>query len=723
LRPVPPGVTGELYLAGGGLARGYLGAPGLTAERFVADPFGAPGGRLYRTGDLARWTADGRLDYVGRADDQVKIRGFRIEPAETESVLTGHQGIAQALVTIRQDGPRRQLVAYVVPAPDAPEAPGAGELRGWVAARLPDHMVPAAVVVLDRFPELANGKLDRAALPAPDFSALSGGRAPATPVEEALCAVFAEVLGLERVGADDDFFVLGGDSIVAMQLVGRARARGVRITPRLVFRHRTAAALGGVAGSLTSAGPRHEDDGTGTVSLTPVMHWLRELGGPFASYHQAAVVRTPAELDGPGLTAVLQALADRHDMLRSRLVRASEEDWSLVVPPVGAVDAAGWLERVDVAGLDAGALAATVREHALAARARLDPDAGVVVRAVWFDAGGVPGRLLLMAHHLVVDGVSWRVLLPDLAAAWRDVRAGRAVRLDPVETSFARWSRLLAELARKPAREAELETWKAVLDGEPFPLPRRPEPDRDTAATRREVVLRLPADRTGPLLSTVPAAFGAGVDDVLLAALALAFADWRRRRGGTETSLLVDLEGHGRVEELAGDDVDLSRTVGWFTGVHPVRLDAGGIDVDAALAGGAEADEAVRRVRELRRALPANGVGHGMLRYLNPRTREVLSALEPARVEFNYLGRFGVPKDTDWSYAPEDDVADVGPEPAMRQGHALEINVVTEDRADGPVLAAHWAHLAELLPDEAVQDLAGTWFRALQALIVRAREK
>ncbi|MBQ1088778.1 non-ribosomal peptide synthetase [Streptomyces sp. B93] len=723
LRPVPPGVTGELYLAGGGLARGYLGAPGLTAERFVADPFGAPGGRLYRTGDLARWTADGRLDYLGRADDQVKIRGFRIEPAETESVLTGHQGIAQALVTVRQDGPRRQLVAYVVPAPDAPEAPGAGELRGWVAARLPDHMVPAAVVVLDRFPELANGKLDRAALPAPDFSALSGGRAPATPVEEALCAVFAEVLGLERVGADDDFFVLGGDSIVAMQLVGRARARGVRITPRLVFRHRTAAALGAVAGSLAAAGPRHGDDGTGTVSLTPVMHWLRELGGPFASYHQAAVVRTPAELDGPGLTAVLQALADRHDMLRARLVRASEEDWSLVVPPVGAVDAAGWVERVDVAGLGAGALAATVREHALAARARLDPDAGVVVRAVWFDAGGAPGRLLLMAHHLVVDGVSWRVLLPDLAAAWRDVRAGRAVRLDPVETSFARWSRLLTELAREPAREAELETWTAVLGGEPFPLPRRPEPDRDTAATRREVVLRLPADRTGPLLSTVPAAFGAGVDDVLLAALALAFADWRRRHGGTETSLLVDLEGHGRVEELAGDDVDLSRTVGWFTGIHPVRLDAGGIDVDAALAGGAEADEAVRRVRELRRALPANGVGHGMLRYLNPRTREVLSALEPARVEFNYLGRFGVPEETDWSYAPEDDVADVGPEPAMRQGHALEINVVTEDRADGPVLAAHWAHLAELLPGEAVQDLAGTWFRALQALIVRAREK
>ncbi|MFE6281176.1 amino acid adenylation domain-containing protein [Streptomyces sp. NPDC057877] len=722
LRPVPPGVTGELYLAGGGLARGYLGAPGLTAERFVADPFGAPGGRLYRTGDLARWTPDGRLDYLGRADDQVKIRGFRIEPAETESALTGHPAVGQALVTVRQDGPRKQLVAYVVPVPGA-VAPDPAELRGRVAARLPDHMVPAAVVALDRFPELANGKLDRAALPAPDFSALSSGRPPATPVEEALCAVFAEVLGLERVGVDDDFFVLGGDSIVAMQLVGRARAAGVRISPRLVFRHRTVAALGAVAASATAAGPRTEDDGTGSVPLTPVMHWLRELGGPFASYHQAAVVRTPAELDLPGLTGVLQALADRHDMLRATLVRPAGGDWSLHVPPVGAVDAAGWLERVDVAGLDAGALAATVREHAHAARALLDPDAGVMVRAVWFDAGGAPGRLLLMAHHLVVDGVSWRVLLPDLAAAWRDVRAGRAARLDPVETSFARWSRLLAELAREPAREAEWEDWTAVLDGEPFPLDRRPDPDRDTAATRREVVLRLPADRTGPLLSTVPAAFGAGVDDVLLAALALAFADWRRRQGGAETSLLVDLEGHGRAAELAGDEVDLSRTVGWFTSVHPVRLDAGPLDLASAFAGGAEAEEAVRRVREHRGSLPANGVGHGLLRYLNPRTRDVLAAFEPARVEFNYLGRFGVPEETDWSYAPEDDVADIGPEPGMRQGHALEINVVTEDRADGPVLAAHWVHLAELLPGKAVRDLAETWFRALEGLIARARDR
>ncbi|MBX9398208.1 amino acid adenylation domain-containing protein [Streptomyces sp. TRM72054] len=723
LQPVPPGVTGELYLAGGGLARGYLGAPALTAERFVADPFGAPGTRLYRTGDLARWTADGRIDYLGRADDQVKIRGFRIEPAEIESVLTAHPAVAQALVTVRQQGQRKQLVAYVIPAPGS--APDPADLRAHVAARLPDHMVPAAVVPLERFPQLANGKLDRAALPAPDFSALSSGRAPATPVEKALCAVFAEVLGLEQVGVDDDFFALGGDSIVAMQLVGRARAAGVRITPRLVFRHRTVAGLSTVAESADTAAPRAEDDGTGTVPLTPVMHWLRELGGPFSTYHQAALVRTPAELDLPGLSAVLQALADRHDLLRARLVRPSRdatEDWSLHVPPVGAVDAAAWIDRVDVAGHDAQALGEAVREHAHAARALLDPDSGAMVRAVWFDAGDAPGRLLLMAHHLVVDGVSWRVLLPDLAAAWQDVSAGRPVRLDPVDTSFARWSRLLSELAQAPEHEAELPVWTAVLEGgsEPFPLVRALDPDLDTTATQREVITRLPAERTGPLLSTVPAAFGAGVNDVLLAGLALAFADWRRRGGGTDTSVLVDLEGHGREEDLAGDDVDLSRTVGWFTSVFPVRLDPGPAVPADAFAGGPAAEEAVRRVREHLASLPANGVGYGMLRHLNPRTREVLAAREPARIEFNYLGRFGIPEETDWSYAPEEDAADIGPEAAMREGHALSINVVTEDRADGPVLAAHWSYLEGLLPRETVEDLAGTWFRALEGLVARA---
>lgn len=724
LQPLPPGVTGELYLAGGGLARGYLDRPALTAERFVADPFGPPGSRLYRTGDLARWTADGQIDYLGRADDQVKIRGFRIEPGEIESVLSSHPDVAQAVVTVRQEGPRKLLVAYVVPV--AGRLPDAGRLRAHVGGQLPDYMVPAAVVLLDRLPALANGKLDRAALPAPDFSAVSTGRAPSTELEKTLCGVFADVLGLDEVGVDDDFFTLGGDSIVAMQLVSRARAAGVRITPRLVFRHRTVAALAEVATDIRNeaAEARPADDGIGTVPLTPVMHWLRELGGSFKGYHQAALVRTPAALDRPKLAAVLRALADRHAMLRGTLVRTAMDDWTIEVPGADAVDTETWIERVDVAGLDAEELRTVVAERAHAARATLDPDAGAMVRAVWFDAGGEPGRLLLMAHHLVTDGVSWRVLLPDLAAAWQDVAAGRPAELPPVDTSFRTWSRKLTELAQDPAREAELPFWTGVFEGAaPFPLDRPLDPDRDTVGTVRELALRLPADQTGPLLSAVPAAFGANVNDVLLTGLGLAVADWRRRHGdGSQGPVLVDLESHGREEELAGD-ADLSRTVGWFTSVFPVRLDTGPADLDDALQGGPAADEAVAAVRRHLGSLPANGVGYGMLRHLNPRTAPVLAAFETPAIEFNYLGRFGIPEDTDWSYAPEEDVADIGAEPEMREGHALGINVVTEDRADGPVLAAHWSWPEAVLSEEAVRDLAETWFRALKALVTRTQHR
>ncbi|MCX5001327.1 non-ribosomal peptide synthase/polyketide synthase [Streptomyces sp. NBC_00638] len=728
LRPVLPGVTGELYLAGQGLARGYLGRPDLTAERFVADPYGPPGTRMYRTGDLARWSDDGQLDYLGRADDQVKIRGFRIELAEIEAVLDRHADVGQVVVVAREDRPRvKQLAAYVVPAEGAATPDPAG-LRAHVAAALPEYMVPAAVLVLDELPLLSNGKLDRKALPAPEFTLTAGGRKPANDRERTLCVRFAEVLGLPEIGADDDFFALGGDSIVAMQLVSRARAAGLRVTPRQVFQHRTVAALAAVAVDLgPDAGSPAHDDGSGTVPLTPIMHALRELGGPIAGYHQVAFVQTPAALDLAGLHAVLQAVIDRHDLLRARLERngaADAEDWSLQVPAPGGVDPASWLLRVDVADADEPALRAAVGEHARAAQDRLAPDAGRMVQGVWFDAGpDTPGRLLLLVHHLVVDGVSWRILLPDLAAAWQDVRAGRTPVLAPVDLSFRRWSHLLAERAVDPAREDELPLWTAILaDAPALPVTRELDPRLDVTATSRSLSLTLPADVTAPLLGGVPSVLGATVNDVLLTALAVAVADWRGRRSGGGDSgggVLVDLEGHGREEELAGD-ADLSRTVGWFTSVVPVRLDPGAVDLADALAGGPALDAALARIREHLASLPSAGVGHGLLRHLNPVTGPVLARLGAPQIEFNYMGRFGVPAATDWSYAPEDDAADLDGDPGMPLSHALTVNALTEELPAGPELSAHWTFAPGVLPEEAVQDLAETWFRALRALVIRA---
>ncbi|MFD6550206.1 amino acid adenylation domain-containing protein [Streptomyces sp. NPDC058398] len=728
LRPVPEGVPGELYLTGVQLARGYHARPALTAERFVADPHGVPGTRMYRTGDLARWTEDGRIDYLGRADDQVKIRGFRVELAEIEAVLDRHEDVGQVVVVAREDRPGvRQLAAYVVPAEGA-RTPAPVTLRVHVAAALPDYMVPAAVTVLDELPLLSNGKLDRKALPAPEFTPAAGGREPANDRERTLCAQFADVLGLPRIGADDDFFALGGDSIVAMQLVSRARAAGLRVTPRQVFRHRTVAALAAVAVGLgADATPTAHDDGSGTVAPTPIMHALRELGGPIAGYHQVAFVQTPAALDPAALHTVLQAVADRHDLLRARLERTGtegDERWALQVPPPGTVDVAPWLRRVDVTGADATVLRAAVGEHARAAQDRLDPDAGRMVQGVWFDAGReTPGRLLLLVHHLVVDGVSWRILLPDLAAAWQDVSAGRTPDLAPVGLSFRRWSRRIAERASDPAREDELPLWTRILaDAPALPVTRELDRRLDVTATARSLSRTLPPDVTAPLLGRVPSVLGATVNDVLLTALAVAFADWRGRRGGgagTGGGVLVDLEGHGREEELAGD-ADLSRTVGWFTSVVPVRLDPGEIDLSDALAGGPALDTALTRVRDHLAALPAAGVGHGLLRHLNPVTGPLLARLGGPQVEFNYMGRFGVPEATDWSYAPEDDAADLDGDPGMPLSHALTVNALTEDLPAGPELSAHWTFAPGVLPEESVQDLADTWFRALRALVIRA---
>ncbi|MFF3641304.1 amino acid adenylation domain-containing protein [Streptomyces sp. NPDC002564] len=752
LRPVPPGVTGELYVAGPGVARGYVGRPDLTAERFVACPFDT-GGRMYRTGDLARWSADGQLSFAGRADEQVKLRGFRIEPGEVEAVLAGHARVREAAVIAREDLPGdKRLVAYVVPEPQpaeakglaagtdpAPtatdldsgaldtevldtEAPNTGALdsealRAFAATRLPAYMVPATVVVLDALPLTVNGKLDRAALPAPE-RAVPHGRDPRTPVETVLCDLFAEVLGVERAGAEDSFFALGGDSISSMMLVSGARRAGLSLTARQVFEHRTPAALALVAVPAdATTGTGGGDSGVGEIPLTPVMHELLDRVGADAAGQvvQSAVVEAPPGLSAGTLADAVRAVVDHHDALRARL--ETDPERRLVVSGPGTVPAGSFVRRFDATGADARDLPRTIAEETRAAVARLDPRAGVMLQAVWFDRGpDRTGRLLLVVDHLVMDAVSWRILLPDLEAACAATTAGRTPELEPVPTSFRHWARALAEQATSTERVAELAGWTGLLEGpDPQLTTLAPDPARDLADTVRRVSVTVPAAVTRAVLTGVPEAFHAGVDDVLLTGLAAAVAQWCE--GGTpDGGFLVDVEGHGRVAQA--DTLDLSRTVGWFTGTHPVRIDAGTADFEDLVDGGPAAASALKRVKEQLRAVPGDGLGHGLLRHLNPGTAAALAALPAARIGFTYLGR--VP-----AGAADGDAGTPAGDPAGGRfpvAHPLEMTGAVHDRADGPRLTLSLAWPERLLDGTAAQALVDGWAAMLGGLAAHVDE-
>ncbi|WP_433258995.1 amino acid adenylation domain-containing protein [Streptosporangium sp. CA-135522] len=694
LRPVPVGVAGELYVAGPGLARGYAGRAALTAERFVADPFGGAGGRMYRSGDVARWDRAGRLEFVGRADAQVKVRGFRIEPGEVEAVLARHAGVADVAVVVREDRPGdRRLVAYTV----GTATPG--ELRSWAARTLPDYMVPAAVVVLAALPLTVNGKLDRRALPAPEVTGSASGSAvgPSTPREVVLCALFAEVLGVERVGVEDGFFDLGGDSIIAIQLVARARAAGVVFGPKDVFRHQSVRELAAVATDEQRVVGEAEGAGVGSLPPTPIMSWLAERGGPVNGFNQTVVLRVPAGLGLDRLVVAVQAVVDRHDALR--LKAPSLHELEVLAP--GAVRAAECVRRIEVNGDPDEMLA----EQAACSRAGLDPAAGRMVAVAWLDAGArVSGRLVVTVHHLAVDAVSWRIVLPDLFTAWQAAVRGAAPALAPVPTSLRTWAHRLQGEARD--RTAELDLWTEILDGPDPRIGRRAlDPAIDTVATLRTLTLTLPPEQAEPLLTTVPAAFHGRVGDVLLTGLALAVAHWRRKHGGRGTSVLLDLEGHGREEIFP--DVDLSRTVGWFTTMYPVRLDAG-------VTGWADeraVTQAIKKVKEQLRAVP-DPLGYGLLRHLNPATAPELAELPRPQIVFNYLGRVTV-AEGDWNLVP----AELGGhDPGMPVAHPLEINVTTHDRPDGPHLEAVWSWPEGVLAEAEVRELAETWFGALAGL-------
>ena len=703
---VPPGSPGELQIGGPGVARGYHGRPDLTALRWTP----ADGGRrFYRTGDLVRWRDDGALEFLGRADDQVKIRGVRIEPGEVEAALLRHPGVAAAAVAARPgpggaDGEDRRLVAWIVPRESAQLAPA--ELRAFLAENLAEALIPSVFVTLPALPLTVHGKVDRAALPAPgrERSGLAAAAVPPrSAAEVVLTRIWAEVLGLEQVGVHDNFFTLGGDSILSIQIVARAYQAGLRLAPRQVFQHQTVAELAAVADVVTSSADGGYEPAGGPVPLTPIQRRFFA-GEPIDPHHfnQALLLEVDAaagEWLRPWLSRAVAALLSHHGALRLRF-RHDPAGWSQEISPPGGSPP---FTVIDLSVLPPALRTAALASSAAALQGGFDLASGALLRAALLilgsdGKGDAALRLWIGAHHLAVDAVSWRILLEDLRTAGEQLARGETVRLPARTTSFQHWAGRLAELARSGERRRELAAWLAPLRDPAA----RVSPDRPAGRVGegRTLDSGLDAETTQTLLHAAPAALRSQVPEILLTALAMAL-----RRSIPAGALVVDVEGHGREEVFP--DVDLSRTVGWFTTIHPVALDPGpGGDPAVALA----------RVKEQLRGVPERGFGYGVLRFLDAGSEELLRDLPAAAVAFNYLGRVDAGAAGPFRLAPEG----AGParSPRAQREHPLGLGAwVADDR-----LRLDWSYHPAALTPPAVAALAADFLAALRRLLALASE-
>ena len=700
-QPVPIGVPGELYIGGDGLARGYLNRPDLTDEKFIPNPFSNErDSRLYKTGDLARYLPDGNIEFLGRIDNQIKIRGFRIELSEIQTVISQHPSVKETIVIATESiAGNKQLVAYIVCQTEV--VPPISDLRNFLKQKLPDYMIPAAFIMLDNLPLTPNGKVDRFALPKPEtaYQQLATTFVPPhTSIQKILATIWAEVLQLKQVGIHDNFFELGGDSILSIQIIARCHQANLKLTPKDLFQHQTIASIAQV---VSNSGEIQAEQGlvTGIVPLTPIQHWFIEQNLPEPHhFNQSFLFEISPELKPELLQQVLQQLLLHHDGLRLRLI-PSCDIWLLIN---AATEETEIFSTIDLSEIAPTEQIAAIETTATQLQASLNLSDGPIIRVTLFHLGNhQPNRLLIIIHHLAVDGVSWRILLEDLITAYQQLSRGETIQLSAKTTSFKDWAVLLTEYAQSQTAIAELDYWLTQSESKiaPLPVDYPSQTAENKIADTAEVLVSLSVEQTSALLKEVPKAYNTQINDVLLTALVQSFAQWTG-----QTSLLIDLEGHGR-EELF-ELVNLSRTVGWFTSIFPVSL-----KLEKTVFSG----KSLKSIKEQLRRIPKRGIGYGIIRYLSQdeTIHHKLQHLPKAQVSFNYLGQFdqmlsafpilGLAKESSGS-------------PVSLKGSRSHLLSIDGFVADGK-LQLTWAYNTKLHQAATIERLASSFIEALTTII------
>ncbi|WP_144572332.1 non-ribosomal peptide synthetase [Bacillus paramycoides] len=688
--PVPVGVMGELYIGGAGLARGYLNRPELTSERFIPHPF-KEGERLYRTGDLVRYLPDGNIDYLGRTDNQVKIRGFRIELGEIEATLQEHYLIKEAVVMVRENqlGDKR-LVAYVV------GEGGTEEWREYLKAKMPSHMVPSYFVEMKELPLTINGKIDRKSLPKPDYQGTQEGYvAPRNEREHMLSIIWERVLGSKRIGIHDNFFEIGGDSILSIQIVSRAKQAGLQLTPKQIFEHQTIAELAQVV--KEEQGVQAEQGIiTGDTILTPIQQRFFEQNHPNPHHwNQSMFFRTKEKLDIVSLEKSVRNLLLHHDALRLRYESVPDGAWKqwnegieeqlmLTVISLDEVPEADWYQ--------------VIQKEINIAQESLNLHDGPLMRMVYFDEGEKKtGRLFWTIHHLAVDGVSWRILLEDLQTAYTQAIQGQKIQLPMKSTSFKAWSEKLHHYAETGISQEVRNYWEQQSKQEVVMLPADVTISDSVNAVTEEITVVLDEKETRMLLQGILSTHRVQINEVLLAALVQATAVWTG-----QPILTVDLEGHGREEII--EDVDLSRTVGWFTSIYPVHLNITGANTPIA---------ALKAVKEQVRKIPNKGVDYGVLRYLNATMCEQLGNQHTPSISFNYLGQFDQMFSDDAMFIPENGFKRLDHASGSKRSHVIDvIGIVTDGK-----LQFTWVYNVGQFAKSTIQSIAENMLYQLSGLI------